>query len=199
MRFLDVYTPRMAGPPTAAFSQLTVRYTGVGLPFPAVTTHGFTTSSSPIGDVTDAIATFGDELAQAISTFVTVDSILWKVGPVATGQSVVVGVNHPGEVVGGMAPANTAALVTLSLADVSGRFHGRFYLPGMVEFGIDDSSNLTTDHQTTIQAAVATAYAAVSLVGMEPVVFSSVSSDPTAVEAVLTQRRVSTQRRRMRR
>lgn len=189
----------MAGPPTSAFSQLAVRYTGVGLPFPAITTHGFTSPTSPLGDVLLAIVEFGGLIAEALSTFVTVDSVSWKVGPVATGQSTNVPVNAAGSVVGGVAAANCAALVRVSALDISGRFHGRFYLPGLPEFAIDDSSNITTDHMLTLQGAVDDAYAAVLAVGMEPRVFSSVSSDPRTVEAVNVQRRVSTQRRRMRR
>lgn len=197
--WLDLYTPDMAGPPSAAFSQLIVRWTGAALPFPAITTHGFTTPVGEVGDVLSTIEGAVGALRSYASTFVTAESVTWKVGPVATGQSVTLPINLPGLTVGGVAPANVAALVSLAATDISGRFHGRFFLPGIVEFGIDDSSNLTNDHRATIQDAVDDFYTIMAEVEAEPRVFSTISSDPRTVENITVQRRVSTQRRRMRR
>jgi len=189
----------MAGPPTAAFSQITLRYGGSALPFGAVTTHGFTTPTGDLNDILDGIANFADEMRQALTNDVEIEDALWKVGPVATGQTIILPLGLTGGQGAPAAPPNVATLVRLSALDISGRFAGRFYLPGVNEAGVSANGLLSGGQLDLVQASVLAAYAAIGLVGAEPRVFSSVSSDPRIVESIQTQQRVGSQRKRNRR
>lgn len=189
----------MAGPPTASFSQLICRWTGPQVPFGAVTTHGFTTPVGDINDVLDAIILFAEEIVVGLSNQVTLSEIDWKVGPVATGQTVTVTTNKQGGQTTPAATPQVAYLVNLVPTGISGRFGGRFYLPGVGEGAVDQTGALDPSAYEIIQGGVLAAYAAMDVVSAEPRIFPVGSSDPRAVEAVLLSGRVATQRRRVRR
>lgn len=189
----------MAGPPTPAFSQLTCRYTGIALPHGAATTHGFTTPAGPLADVLDAIEQFGVDLAVALTAEVTLLNITWKVGPEATGPSQLVDVGVAGSQTGSTAPPQVANLVHLRPAGVSGRFAGRFYLPGVNELSVAQDGQLTVPYAGAVLAAVEQAYSAMDAVGATPVIFPADASDPRPVEAINVSTRCATQRRRLRR
>lgn len=189
----------MAGPPTAAFSQLIVRYGGTGLPHGAVTTHGITTPVGDIGDVLLAIEGAATEFAACMASSVTILDVLWKVGPEATGPSTVVPVGIIGSSADPQCPPQVAYLIRLPVVGLSGRFAGRFYLPGCIEPEINHAGLMNPGLFTAVQNAALDFYADLATVGSEPVVFSTVSSDPRTVDAVQAQLQVGTVRRRNRR
>lgn len=169
------------------------------LPFGAATTHGFTT---PVGDltaVTDAITAFADALAFKLITGIQIPSVTWKVGPEATGPSVEIAVNAVGSESGSPATPNTAYLVNLPVVGMSGRFGGKFFLPGVAEGSVNGDGGLVGAFQTSLQSAVVDAYNAMATVSSQPFVFPANGGDPHEVDAVLVNTRAATQRRRMRR
>lgn len=199
LKVLEMYTVSMAGPPTAAFSQLIVNYTGIGVPLGAKTTHGITTPQGPIGDVLLAIGAAGLDLSGACTAGITIESIDWKVGPVATGPTVNVPVQINGARPGETAPPQVATLVRLPVVGATNRLAGRFYIPGVSEGSISAGGVLDNAFIDSAQGAVEAFYATLLSVGSEPRVFSSLSSDPREVVAVQVQPLVATQRRRLRR
>lgn len=189
----------MAGPPTAAFSQLRVRWEGTSLPYGALTTHGITTPTGPFADVQLAIADFAGILLEQLSGDVNIPYIDWKVGPEATGPTFRQVVGLAGDLAKPTAPPNATILVRATVAGVSGRFAGRFNLPGADETQIDGAGNLFDVYGGEINNKVDDAYEALAAVGGDPVVFSEAGGDPRPVEAFNVQLKMATQRRRLRR
>lgn len=189
----------MAGPPTSAFSQVTLRWTGSALPYGAVTTHGFTVPTAGAGELTDALSDFASRMRECVAQAVTLEDLILKRGPVATGPSVLLSVGLTGTQVAEPLPPQVASLVRLTVADVSSRFAGRFYLPPSTENATDGGGLINGGTYEAMQTSITEAYAALAEVGMAPRIFSADSSDPRIVESVLLQRRFGSQRRRNRR
>ena len=199
MGFCGLYTATVAGPPSPAFSQLTVRYTGSSLPFGAVTTHGVTTPVGALDDVILQIHDAAQSLGSCLTPDVTVDDVLWKVGPEATGPSILIDVGQVGVRSGSAAPPNVANLVRLPVVGLSGRYGGRFYLPGVAEEDVNPNGTLEPDYAAAVLGGVESFYELLEEVEALPRVFSSNGGDPREVASVQVALRVASQRRRNRR
>lgn len=199
MGSVEMYTDAMAGPPTPAFSQFVCNYTGSGVPLGAVTTHGFTTPSELFAEVVLAAEDFGQGIMNCVSNTITLDSITWKVGPVATGSTYEIPLVIAGGEAGQPFPPQVATLVSLSPAGVSNRFGGRFYMPPTIEEASNGGGVITGSVLAEYQTSIEGAYAAMAAVGSDPVIFSPTSSDPRDVDGISVQGRFGTQRRRNRR
>lgn len=186
----------MAGPPTPLFFQVSTRYGGPGLDYPAVVTQGFAGEwVIPAGlDLLDAI----DDLLKALITDDTqILNHSVKVGPVETGPTYEYSRSVSGTVGGNPNAANTCLLIQKSIADLSGRLAGRFFSPQPPQ------AWTTPDGVVAALGAATEACDAffdyLETTNFSPVVFSSTGGDPRPVVGYRPSGRMATQRRRMRR
>lgn len=189
----------MAGPPTPTTGQITWIFSGSALPAGgAVTTCGFFFSDAPSGPALLAEALW-DDLRPAIVNGVTLDAIEIKQGPVATGPTTVYAVGTSGTTGPDGVPPNTALLVRKTVLDVSGRFAGRMFWPGLPESEVDSAGNIDPTFLAGLQGTFNDFFATMGSQGYGLRIFSEGSSDTREVSELNVQARVATQRRRMRR
>lgn len=191
----------MAGPPTSSFVQLNWNFSGTALAYPAAVTMGFTAPSSDPQEAVDEIATIAQEIHEDISTTTcTLDEIVMKAGPSESGPTYTAAVNAPGAVSNDSCGPAVALLVRKVPTNISGRFAGRFYYPGVPATWVDESGGLTETGLSVTQNAWLGFLAQLNFsFNMDPMIFRSGSSDPRAVGSFQVQGQVGTQRRRNRR
>lgn len=186
----------------AGFGQMSVVHIGGGIVGEAIWTLGFDNNAgdSPqeIADnmkVNFAALDYGDLL----SSQVTCSAIRVKLGPDETGPSAEATNIIVGTVGGEPAPANCATLVhkTTLLGGRKGR--GRMYLPGMATNALGDDSEIDGAHQTLVEAFVLGLSSVMVLASLPAHLLHSDSTSPTAIEALVVDPKLATQRRRMRR
>lgn len=187
----------MAGPPSSAFTELSIVFGGASSPNGAVVTLGL--SGAPGGtwtaeDVTDSVR---DRLLGLITASSTIVECRFKVGPVATGPTYIVPIGTSGTASGFASSPQTALLVRKQVPNMSQRFSGRMYFPAPTGNWINTSGEIVTPGTPT--EIIDNWFADLLALEADPVVFSSVSSDPRPVNALVLMSRVATQRRRVRR
>lgn len=189
----------MAGPPTAAWSQLTWLWGGPAVPtgraaFTLGIRHG---ADAP--DILDAAETLFDDLEPVLSASLRCDEVRLKQGPVATGPTFVRPIGEFCDNGAEMAGPQVAVLVDKRVTGVSGRYGGRLYLPGLTEAGSAPGGQVLPDTRSALQDIFDSFYALLSGLGCDPAVFPSTGGDPREVESFQVQARLATQRRRLRR
>jgi hypothetical protein len=181
---------------------MSVVHIGGGIVGEAIWTLGFDNNA---GDTPQEIADnmkinfaaldYGDLL----SSQVTCSAIRVKLGPDETGPSAEATAIVAGSVGGEPAPANCAALVhkTTLLGGRKGR--GRFFVPGLATTALGDDSELDPTYQTNLEAFVLGLSSVMVLASLPAHLLHSDATSPTAIEALVVDPKLATQRRRMRR
>ena len=194
----------MAGPPTATEAVIACHFTGPATPSGAVSTLGVHDAG---GEITST------ELAAALPLFkafhskmsvnmCTLSYLEMKVGPDATGPTYTVSAAHGGEAASGGVPPNTCVLVRKELREVSGKFAGRMFWPGMPESQVGVDGVIEQTQLAQMQTAADALFTGLVTLGLEPAVFGSTDlllSKVQICERFAVQTRVATQRRRLRR
>jgi len=194
----------MAGPSSASQAQLTMVFSGSGMPTGGVCTLGIYTTAEELtpevlGDLADLIKPC--HLAASCATCV-LSHMEMKLGPNATGPTFEVSVNQAGGFSSNQAPPNVCTIVEKQLAGLSARFSGRMFWPGPPEGDLTESGRLGTPLQQGIQTAWNGFLTGAEALGVTPVVFSRSPAAPnpyTFVESFQVQSTVATQRHRLRR
>lgn len=186
----------MAGPPTAAFTQVTAVYTGLAVPDGAMTTLGLTGYVGGPWDAGDVAAVLEDGLTSLITTDLQIVEFRFKRGPEATGPTFVQPSGAVGNISGYPNQPQVCTLVRKQVDGVSGRFGGRMYAPA-TPTAWTAKNGVVTPAASTV-TALNTMYADLVSVGAQPVVFSTLGSDPRQVTGFAIQGKVATQRRRIR-
>lgn len=189
----------MAGPPSNSFSKITLNFSGAPLPFGAHPGFGFTTPDGSLSAIEGAIQSFGGAIMDVMPNTISLDTIDWKVGPEATGQTVTFVSGLVGAQSTSAAPPNTCWLIQLPCIDISGRYGGRVFMPGVDEDNLDADGTLNPGYAGSLLDAVEAAYAEVGIQGMFGRVFHDGPGSPRTVESIRISLRAATQRRRMRR
>lgn len=197
-----MYTDPMAGPPTAQFAEITWRFDGPALRFPASTSLGIRWAP-PGGDIVEFAADITDytvnELMPTLVSSVICRGFDIKVGPEDIGPTFTQSLNEPGGNSDAPAPPNCALLVTKFPVGVSGRLGGRMYWPGLSDNQIGAGGGIDTNSLSIYTAVFELLYTFLVAATCPPVVFRSNSSDPTPVDRLVPRGVVATQRRRLRR
>lgn len=188
------------------YAQVNMRFTGTSLPTGAEITFGVQPVAPVITveDIEDVV--FDSWVTAGISAnlvnTVSLTSILVKAGPNATGAFIEVPHALPGGVASPCVPANSSALVT-KVTPFGGRAgRGRFYLPGIQENGVAEDGRMDGTLTANIQADMTTFLEALDTADCAMVVLHGAGSPittPTSVNALVVQRLLATQRRRLRR
>lgn len=193
----------MAGPPTRSDARLTMVFIGGSAPSKAVCTLGLHKDS---GDFTNAdMAPLVDAVKPMHGLLSTsscrLDLIELKVGPEAIGPTYTANVGYLGLGLSASVPPNTAVLIRKELADISAKFAGRMYWPGMPEDKVDSSGSLDTAWVSQAQTATDAFMTDLEEAGVTPVVFGSAPgvSPVTHVSRLTVIAIAATQRRRLRR
>lgn len=189
----------MAGPPTAAFAELSWHFAGDAYPSGAVSTLGVEGTMDPPEGWEGAMLAFFDELAPNMTSSTLLTEVRAKVGPVATGPTYSWGQSLPGEASAETSPPNTCYLFRKGVAGVSNRLSGRMFWPGCSDQSVQNGGLLATGTVTALQSNLSAAFNALLSAGLTPVVFSTLSSDPRTITSITPAPRVATQRRRLRR
>lgn len=189
----------MAGPPTSAFAELAWHFGGLSAPTGAVTTLGVQGTMDPVEGWLGVLTGFWDEVRDEFVPELECERGTVKVGPVATGPTYSFAIGTTGTGQGQGVSPNVSVLVRKEVEGISGRYSGRMYWPGCNEGRIEANGVLTAQAQGLFQSAFSNAFTHLLNAGLTPVVFSTSSSDPRNISAVLVQNRVATQRRRLRR
>lgn len=186
----------MAGPPTAAFLQATVVFSGTVLDYGAVCTHGF---SGPFTDLDDLAGILVDFHVQLLTPEVSVARVDFKQGPEATGPSTSTPVGAAGTVGGFPGLASSSILVTKIGQNISGRRWGRIYSPNAPSAWVAADGDIGGPGRAAIVAACQDLNDNLGTSPWAPVIFNG-STDPTPVVIYAqTQTKAATQRRRLRR
>ena len=193
----------MAGPPTANEAQLTFVFSGPGIPEGGVSTLGITSADRAIdGDLLNDLVPIIGLLHDSISTTtIVMDHIEMKRGPNETGPTYEAAVANTGGQAGAACPPNVCILVRKQLPNLSAKFSGRLFWPGVSENQVDDAGTISTAALNQYNAAFDTFHGELISAGVDPAVFSNsdLVSPVTIVSDFIVQSRVATQRRRMRR
>lgn len=192
----------MAGPPTSGYARALFVFSGDDVPLGAATSIGL---EAPPTGFDDAIAqsvldAYVDNMLGLSTAGVTLDELRLKVGPEASGPTIVIASGDSGEQAAAAAPPNVSNLVRLGVENVSNRFGGRMFVPGVNEGQVDGaglwSSAYLSDGQLKVNGFLSDL---VLQAGCAPVVFSSTGAPPRLVTTGTLDPRVATQRRRLRR
>lgn len=197
------YTAHMIIP--AGFAQVTLGFTGNGLPTGAVITFGVVN-----GAVMGAQA-MADEIAVAVSdnidpimsSQIAFNDLLVKLGPNETGAQAVSPMSSAGSVSGAIASPQVAFLIKKD-TDLGGRRgRGRMYFPGVGEADVGQTGDVDGTRRGLITAGfedfrLTLAAADLSMVLLHDDGLTSVPV-PTPVTGLSCDARVATQRRRLRR
>ena len=182
----------------AGFAQVSIHFGGVGLPTGAVTTWGIDQGllDTPDAVAADNLGIFNTFLMPFVSD--TVSTTLCEVkfgpndvGPVGTDTAGTAG-GEPGD----QAPPNVAWLLTKRTA-LGGRANrGRMFIPGPPEAFITASGTMAA---SALQTAADDFLDALATTGTPMVILHNGTGDPTPVTQLISEPRVATQRRRLRR
>lgn len=153
-------------------------------------------------DVADVLsATFADTLLESLPSAVQYTGCRVKIGndgpPLVAESTQDIG---PGGNSGQPAISNTAVLVVKRTIFAGRKYQGRMFLPGPTEGQTDDGANLTNDGLSGWEGTVLAFFNALQdgEVIEALVLLHSGVEVPTEVEQLVVQRRLATQRRRLR-
>jgi len=189
----------MAGPPTPAFAQATWIFGGTACPRGAATTLGFTLGGGTHNDLADILQSLTEDVLEGMcSNDVTFTRLDVKRGPVETGPTVTRTLGFPGTQAAPACPPQVTTLVRKENALVTSRRHGRMNWPGVNEGMVTSGGSLDSSFRNDLQSKMDTFYDALITATFVPVVFSTLSSDPTQISEFVVSGRVATMRRRNR-
>jgi hypothetical protein len=185
----------------AGFAHIVHLFAGDAIPTGASVTYGIDTNG--VGDP-NLIASLchgamADTFVELMGPSTSLNETLIHVGPSPDGP---VG-NYAEVVVAG----NTGAQVTPQVAVLvrkrsllGGRKNrGRFYLPGLIEGGVNEGGLLSEATYTAWQSAASAFLTALDTAGHAMVILHNAVGAPTPVSALVLDTKVATQRRRLRR
>jgi hypothetical protein len=188
----------MAGPPSVAFGQLTLLFGGSLLPEGAAVTLGHLWPSDL--DFFNGLAAELEPVHEGTAAQgCTLEAMLIKQGPSATGPSQVIPLGIDGDQGPPAANPGTATIIEKVVPGVSGRLFGRLYYPCTPRLGVVAGGTLDSDFITQLQSVWADFYQYMNSFDADPQVFPTTSSDPRTVTALRPDGRIGTQRRRNRR
>lgn len=189
----------MAGPPSAAFSEIRFLFSGSSIPTGGAQCAFGAGAVSVATDVLDAAEAFWEGMQDYTVTGITLDSIDLKVGPEATGPTISRPIGQAGTTGSNGVSPNTALLIRKAVGGVSGRFAGRVFWPGMPESELFENGSWSTALLTGIGTVCDAFYTALETETSGAYIFPASLSDPRHVTALEPQARAATQRRRLRR
>jgi hypothetical protein len=188
----------------SGYAQANFKFGGTGAPNGAEVTLGLELAGvlqTPSGVAADLIANWVATVHTVLPGSITLDSVLVKFGPVATGPSADVAAGDTGTG-GGTGTSPNVAILVHKVTPLGGRAgRGRMYIPGVQESEVDTSGNLTTPFVTGINAELATFWSTLNSDDTPPVILHNVGSPlttPTPITDFNCDPRVATQRRRLR-
>lgn len=188
----------------AGYAQVNFIHSGVGAPLGAQWTLGLNVDDF-VGTASEAATAIGIDwqsagMDDAMSASVTLDSILVKFGPNATGPSALVSVG-----VAGSQPASGSPAVSLLVQKVTSfggrQGRGRCYIPGVSESLIDPSGVIAGGLVSTAQAALDDFFDKLTADELVPVLLhaeGSPVSTPYHMDGFVVAGLAATQRRRIR-
>lgn len=186
------------------YAQVNFIHSGVGAPHGAQWTLGLQVADF-VGSATELATQVGIDwqsagMDDAMSASVTLDSILVKLGPNATGASALVPVG-----VAGSQPASGSPAVSLLVQKLTGfggrQGRGRLYIPGVSESLIDPSGVIAGGLVSTAQAAFDDFFDKLTADDLVPVLLhaeTSPVSTPYHMDGFSVAAIAATQRRRIR-
>jgi hypothetical protein len=185
----------------SGFGHIVHLFTGDAVPNGASVTYGIDTDGAGDPNVIAALAhgCMGNSFVSLMGPSTALVETLVRIGPSPDGP---VG-NHIATVLGG----NTGSQVTPQVAvlvrkrtNLGGKRHrGRFYLPGLIEGGVNERGEVSSATQTAFQTQAAEMLAALITAGIPMVILHNGITAPTPVTELIVDSRVATQRRRLRR
>lgn len=183
------------------YAQANLRFGGAALPRGAEVTLGldFSAFVGTTAELAQAVADAWEaSMLDQQSTAITLESVLVKKGPNATGQSAEV---FPGTA-GTVAAATTSPQVSILVKKVTalgGREgRGRFYMPGYTEADIGADGSLDSTDLDSLQTDADAFHAALLAADIEPVLLHNSATTPTEILSFQVDSTVATQRRRLR-
>lgn len=126
------------------------------------------------------------------------DRASWKQGPSETGQTIEVQVGTPGSGSSNASPPQVSFLVEHRIPDISGRFWGRSFVPGVPVNLVGPSGDLNDGNLAQMKLAYDAWQADNEALGFQACVLNG-TSDSRLVSEYLIDGQVATQRRRNRR
>jgi hypothetical protein len=190
----------MAGPPIG-FTEVTLNFSGSGLNYNAATSFGFDEPSGNGQVAADFLALIFGALHDAISvTTVTLTSLDLKYGPEGTGPTFSSVIGTPGSVSNDSCGPSVAYLIRKPVANVSQRFAGRSYWPGVPATYVDEGGDILDSDREDVQDEINAKWDDIEgVAGLVGYVFPADGGSPRIHGTPLLQGRVATQRRRLRR
>lgn len=186
-------------------AQVNYIFDGDALPTGAQVTFGlnlesFTGTISDLAALCSA-AWMGSAWSDSLGAGCDLAQILVKVGPNATGPSLLIGAVDGGSLAGDATP-NVAYLIHKGTAMGGRAGRGRFFLPGVVENAVGPSGLVTSTQLDALQLAANT-YIGWMEDGDAPLYLlhgeGSPITEPTRINSLAVDTTVATQRRRLRR
>lgn len=162
----------------------------------AATVFGLTGDTDDLGTVVIAVRdAFFDNLGVTMHEAINLESIV--VNTDARGETAVL--NHAGERTGALAPPNVCILYKLVTGFRGAANRGRNYWPGQLNDGdINDDGTIDDARWTDLNATVANFFEAITTAEYSIVILHRDGSTPTPINGGGLERKVATQRRRLR-
>lgn len=186
----------------AAFGQVTFRYGGTAVNYPAANVLGFVDGASLTaeGYASSFEALWETNVMPVVNAALTLDSVHVKLGPNSTGPSAEVQSGAVGGDTDAAGTPNTAYLISKSTAQGGRRGRGRLYLPGVSEPDVESNGLVNPTKVTAINSAFDTVVTAADTGNFPLVILSSDGLfSPLAITSMVCEGTAATQRRRMRR
>lgn len=188
----------------AGAAQVNLKFTGSATPNGAQMTFGV--AATEISNVNTIAVKIHEALDESsfmgnVSSTTAITSILVKMGPNETGPMYELGVSVPGEVGSTAVPPNVSVLIRKTTNQGGRKGQGRFFLPALPENSVNEAGIITPAFVSDINTCMAAFLA--NLVGesMPMVLLHSTDGPntlPLAVQSLVCQSKVATQRRRLR-
>lgn len=185
----------------ADYGQATLKYSGAALAYPAANVFGFANAGAETAEDAAGVieSAWTGTVMPLLCDEVTLDSVLVKLGPDATGPSFELSSSTAGGDADNPDRANTAYLVRKN-TDFGGRMgRGRMYLPGVNEADVADFGTVSGAKVTALDTELEDFLAALALGGIPMVLLHGDTTTPYPVTSLTAQSVTATQRRRMRR
>lgn len=187
------------------YAQANWQLGGAALPLGAEITLGLDVSGFSFGAssaASECVSAWNDNIDPVMPSQITLNSVLVKYGPTATGPSAVAASGNIGSGSGSPTSPQVAFLVRKLTAQGGRAGRGRFFLPGVTEGVVDEAGIVSGAALTALGAALDGFYADLVASNLEPVLLHSAGSPvstPTPITSFELDNRVATQRRRLRR
>lgn len=184
------------------YAQANFRFTGESAPNGAEVTLGLNLAFSS-ATPTEVAGICGGKWEDSVLPFqcddISLDEVLVKFGPTATGPSGVSQFGTPGGDVGA-SEAPAVSVLVRKLTDLGGRAgRGRMYIPGIRDTRVDSSGHVDGTYATDLGIGLVTFKDALEAEDLGLVVLHGPESPltvPTPIQFLIVQQYVGTQRRR---